>query len=71
MEPMRSHAHGVKGAHFFSLGDVVEGGVQVVFGVESGLSPVHFPLDQWTIDFASKPFFSLVLGWGFKAKSSQ
>jgi hypothetical protein len=46
-------------------------GVQVVFGVESGLSPVHFPLNQWTIDLESKPFFSLVLGRGFKAKSSQ
>jgi hypothetical protein len=71
MEPMRSHAHEVKGAPFFSLGGRVEGGVQVVFGVESGLSPVHFPLNQWTIDLESKPFFSLVLGRGFKAKSSQ
>jgi hypothetical protein len=56
---------------FFSLGRAGGAPFQVVFGVESGQSPVHFPLDQWTVDFPSKPFFSLVLGQGFKAKSSQ
>ncbi len=61
MEPMRSHAHGVKRAPFFSLGGRGEG-FQVVFGVESGLFPAHFPPDHWTVDFPSKPFFSLVLG---------
>jgi hypothetical protein len=71
MEPMRSHAHGVKGAPFFSLGGgagvgVGAGGFQVVFGVESGLSPVHFPLDQWTVDFPSKPFF--LWFWGGDSK---
>jgi hypothetical protein len=28
-----------------------------VFGVESGLFTVHFPLGQWTVDFACKPVF--------------
>jgi hypothetical protein len=29
---------------------------QVVFGVESGLSTGHFPVGQWTFDFACKLF---------------
>ncbi len=28
-----------------------------MFGVESGLSTVHFPVGQWTIDFQCKLFF--------------
>ncbi len=49
---------------------------QVVFGVESGLSTVHFPVGQWTANFQCELFsFSfflfLVQGGGLKAKSSQ
>ncbi len=43
---------------FFSCGER-GGGVffvfQVVFGVENGLSSVHFPLGEWTIDFTCSP----------------
>jgi hypothetical protein len=61
-----------EGASFFSGGwGRRRGGLffQVVFGVESGLSTVHFPLGQW--------IFHAMLFWGgggggcVKAKSSQ
>jgi hypothetical protein len=42
-----------------------------VFGVESELSTVHFPLGQWIVDFPYKFFFGgEVRGWGFIAKIS-
>ncbi len=33
---------------------------QVVFGVENGLSIVHFPLGQWTVDIPCKLLFLFV-----------
>jgi hypothetical protein len=47
----------MKGAPFFSLVGGGGGGgkfFQVVVGLESGLSSVHFPLGQWTVDFPCK-----------------
>ncbi len=54
----------------FSLAGRQEGGVgkgrvcffhfQVVFGVESGLSAVHFPLGHWIVDFSYKFFFQSI-----------
>jgi hypothetical protein len=38
---------------------------KIVFGVESGLSTVHFPLGQWTMNFPCKPC------GGVKSNSSQ
>jgi hypothetical protein len=59
MQPMRSEGgcHGVKGPPFYSCG--CEVGVCFFklclnFGVESGLSIVHFPLGRLTVGF---PFF--------------
>ncbi len=35
-----------------------------MFGVESGLFTVHFPLGQWTVDLACKPFVFLFFFFG-------
>jgi len=68
MQPMRSRAMDYL-PPFFPLGGFggwgVERGVfffQFVFGVESGLYTVHFPLGQWTVDFACKLFLWGILG---------
>jgi len=53
----------------FPLAGRQEGGVekrrfffffQVVFGVESALSAVHFPLGHWIVDFSYKFFFQSI-----------
>jgi len=52
MQPMRSRAMDYLPPFFHLGGWGVERGVffQVMFGVESGLYTVHFPLGQWTVD---------------------
>ncbi len=74
MQPMRSEGgcHGVKGPPFYSYGCWVGGFFFKLcwnFGVESGLSTIHFPLGWLAVGF---PIF-LGLGDGrvVKAKSSQ
>jgi hypothetical protein len=60
-------------AHFFFPCGCGEGELflfQVVFGVENGLSIVHFPLGQWTVDIPCKLLFLFVclLGSGYQSK---
>jgi hypothetical protein len=73
MQPMRSEGgcHGVKGPPFYSCGcevGVCFFNLCLNFGVESGLSIVHFPLGRLTVGV---PFFLGLAGGVVKPKSSQ
>ncbi len=67
MEPMRSHAHGVKGAPFFSLGGGVEGGGSSCVWCGEWTVPCSFSTQSVDNRLGKQTFFFFGFGAGIQS----